>query len=182
MVQNGRWSSMSTLKFNKWQSIDGVTRNAVLQVVQGSTSTQVVVSNSTTPTETGLSATITPTSATSKILVMTNQAYYLIASAGGGFGAGIELYRDSTLILPARRNASGLSELSINATGTSLLSWLDRHVITYLDSPATTSAITYSTKGSMNTASTNLTITFQLAPAAGVAAPTSTITLMEIAQ
>jgi len=74
---------MSTLKFNKWQSIDGVTRNAVLQVVYqenfGYSNTFFTTTSATFADATNMSATITPTSATSKIM---------IESVGGGLMTG----------------------------------------------------------------------------------------------
>jgi hypothetical protein len=165
---------MSTLKFNKWQSIDGVTRNAVLQVVQANSSTQVGIT-SLTLQPSGLSGTITPTSATSKILVLVDQMMYVVKNADAGLGAGFSLFRGDTEIHKTRQNASGPSEFSTNP-GISLLL---RQSIIYLDSPGTTDEITYSTKGGVNSTSNNHTLYFQLT---GTVNPTSYITLMEIAQ
>ena len=164
---------MSTLKFNRWQSIDGVTRNSVLQVVQASSSTQVAIT-SLTLQPSGLSGTITPTSATSKILVLVDQQIYNVRDVDG-VGSGFSLFRGDTEIHKCRQNANGPSEFGING-GFSLLT---RQSIIYLDSPGTTDEITYSTKGGINNTANNHTLYFQLA---GTVNPTSYITLMEIAQ
>jgi hypothetical protein len=170
---------MSLLKVNTVQtdtlkSIAGVNRNSVLQVVQANSSTQVAIT-SLTLQPSGLSGTITPTSATSKILVLVDQVMYVIKNTDAGLGAGFSLFRGDTEIHKTRQNASGPSEFSINL-GISLLM---RQSIIYLDSPGTTNEITYSTKGAVNSTANDHTLFFQLA---GTVNPTSYITLMEIAQ
>jgi len=165
---------MSIAKFNKWQSLDGVTRNAVLQVVQASSSTQEAIT-SLTLQPSGLSGTITPTSATSKILVLVDQVMYVVKNADVGLGAGFSLFRGDTEIHKTRQNASGPSEFSVNPA----FSIINRQSIIYLDSPGTTDEITYSTKGGINDTANNQTLYFQLS---GTVNPTSYITLMEIAQ
>jgi len=66
---------------------------SVLQVVYGSTSTQVA-NTTTTYTDTGLTATITPTSATSKILVIVTQSCYKTPSPTSAVN--IKLFRGAT--------------------------------------------------------------------------------------
>lgn len=107
---------------------------SVLQVVQNTYSTETT----TTPTSftnTGLSATITPTSTSSKILVMgvtslwCSTANYL----RGGFNRSISGGSDTFL-----GDATDGLAMTINAAseGNSI-------TLNYLDSPSTTSAITY---------------------------------------
>jgi hypothetical protein len=60
---------------------------SVLQVVQGVTTTSTLISAG--PTDTTLTATITPTSATSTILIVVNQFVYL---NGGGGDSGLQLF------------------------------------------------------------------------------------------
>ena len=107
----------------------------VLQVVQGIAVTQV--DNSTnTLVNTGLTATITPQSATSKILVMVNQAACSKTDGNLLNAIGLVLYRDATAI----HNFSyyGLyTATALQNRGSFSTSWLD--------SPATTSATTYKT-------------------------------------
>jgi hypothetical protein len=137
---------------------------SVLQVVNATYSTQVTSSSATWAT-TGLTATITPTSATSKILVFVSQTG-LYKNAFDTY-MGLRLLRNSTVIVTFERQAlyTGSTAKNEGASSTN-----------YLDSPATTSALTYSTE-------------FNNMPATGVvyaqvSSPTgesSTITLMEIA-
>jgi hypothetical protein len=134
---------------------------SVLQVVQGSTSTQVSAATTAT-TDTGLTATITPTSSSSKILIIVSQNFLI--SGGNPNSGSIYLIRNSTQI-----NTSGTYPIWTTA-GTEIGLVFN---ITLLDSPATTSATVYKTQqklrdgGSMNTQRDSLTA--------------STITLMEIA-
>lgn len=107
----------------------------ILQIVTGSTTTSTA-STSTTWVDTTLSATITPQATSSKILVVYSQAVY---SNGTGTGAGIRLARN----LPVA-NTVLRSEVDISyGTASGLLA---QHCWIYLDSPNTTSAITYKTQ------------------------------------
>jgi hypothetical protein len=86
--------------------------------------------------DTNLTATITPTSATSKVLVLVSQNG-CAKNAGAATSANvIKLLRGATeLALVAQAlNYSGVSETDISAAS-----------ICYLDTPATTSATTYKT-------------------------------------
>jgi hypothetical protein len=136
----------------------------VLQVVSASYGTQV--SNSTsTYADTGLTATITPKFATSKILVLVNQS-----SVSRGTGN-----NSSQLFLKALRSSTDLV-IILNGwsyTGYSAYFPSTSASACYLDSPATTSATIYKTQF-MNGANASQ-VTVQEAGGA------STITLMEIA-
>jgi hypothetical protein len=135
----------------------------VLQVINATTSTGV---NSSTNTyvDTTLTATITPSSATSKILVIASQNGLAKSSAAGGSYGALRLLR----------GASALIEFDLNYcyTGTAI----DLHVggssVNYLDSPATTSATTYKTQ------MRNIGATGSISTQSGGCF--STITLMEI--
>ena len=106
----------------------------VLQVVMGTTTT--TASNSTTtPAATNLTANITPSLATSKVLVIVSQnGCATLSSANNALQ--IYLYRGSTDITSWFGRVVGLNYLTKIATMS----------IAYLDSPATTSSTTYSTK------------------------------------
>jgi hypothetical protein len=115
----------------------------VLQVIQGTTTTST--SNSTsTYADTSLSASITPTSATSKVLVMVNQ---IINKSNGNVDNSVDLriVRGATTILESTY---------ILYTGTTLTSYSIASLV-YLDSPNTTSATTYKTtfRNAVNAAS-----------------------------
>lgn len=136
----------------------------ILQVVQG-TLTTFATTTSTSFVDTGLSATITPTSASSKILVIYSASVGSTNSAGGTIN---QIVRNSTSVW-----LSGVSFSNIgNGSVFSLASG------TYLDSPATTSAVTYkiqqASQNSSNTAYFNIDYN-------AFTGETATITLMEIA-
>jgi hypothetical protein len=114
----------------------------VLQVVSATTSATAVVA-STTFTDTNLTVTITPTLATSKILVMASQSHY-INRAGVALYAKGRIVRNSTSIYE-QEYISGIGVP--NATGT--VEVMSHYSPIYLDSPATTSATTYKTQMAM---------------------------------
>ena len=140
----------------------------VLQVVQETTNVPVVVA-STSYTDTGVTGTITPTSATSKILVTINQHTFLDRDSDD-VDALLQLFRDTTSILDFPRFTSGLE---INSSTKTKMGSLQ--TFSYLDSPSTTSAITYKTQGRVNTTANNGAVVYQSANTFSI------ITLMEIA-
>jgi len=105
----------------------------VLQVVQD-THYQLTETTSTSYTDTGLSVSITPSSATSKVLVIaTIQGVY--RNAGNAqTRCQLKLLRASTDLVITEGNG---------ATGTSQFADIGTVAMTYLDEPATTSATTY---------------------------------------
>ena len=138
----------------------------VLQVVNATFSTQTT-SSSSTFTDTGLTASITPTSASSKILVLVNQA-----------GCGKQ-NSDTVLRLRLLRSATVISDFErlggYNAASTN--NFIGSCSVCFLDSPATTSATTYKTQLSSSSNSSQVyTQVFD-----GTVTSMSTITLMEIA-
>jgi hypothetical protein len=113
---------------------------AVLQVVQATTTTQVTV-NTNTYTDIGLSATITPISTSNKILVITNVICY---APGSGNGFGIQAVRGSTVIWnPCSTDATGPY---YNYAGSGGGIW-GNSALMYLDSPSSTSSLTYKIQG-----------------------------------
>ncbi len=142
----------------------------VLQVVYGSSSTSTAIS-STAYTDTTLSASITPSATNSKVLVIVSQVTEVIASSAARYG-GTRLLRDSTAILTPSPNRE--EQIGIVAGGATSVTLRAIVPMVYLDSPNTTSAITYKTQGALNAAPAGSTITFQINSAV------STIVLMEI--
>jgi len=143
---------------------------SVLQVVQGTTSTQVVVTTG-SYTDTGLTASITPTSASSKILVLVSQNVFLARETDGRIAVRHRLLRDATQVFEdenATAFIGGLNSLSEVRIGSRLS-------INYLDSPSTTSTITYKTQGYPSYTTNNGTAYFQISNAGD-----SNIVLMEI--
>ena len=108
----------------------------VLQVVQGTYSTQV--SNSTTTyADTGLTATITPSSSSSLVLVVINQSSVTKTAANAQNGTNIRLMRGATAVYqPGVDVGATFSALETNINVSGI----------YLDSPATTSATIYKTQ------------------------------------
>ena len=145
---------------------------AILQVVQASTSTEVEV-NTQTFTDTNLSGSITPQSTSSKILVIIDQAFYANRAAVN-HGMGLKILRDSTEIHSPTANSIGPYEFYYAATS----GFYDRAVIHKLDSPATTSSVTYKTQGRPYEISSDGRIYYQVG---GTVDATSYITLIEVA-
>ena len=118
----------------------------VVQVVQGSTNT-AMTSASTSYADTGLTAAITPTSTSSKILVRIAQHYRF-----DRYGFSIKIMRGSTNV-----HAPVNSYQVFNSdSNTNQRSYLNYEV---LDSPSSTSALTYKTQVILNQSSgTNLQI------------------------
>ena len=137
----------------KWAAPAG--GGKVLQVVSATTTSTATI-NSTTFTDSNLTATITPTLSTSKILVLTTQSVRSIRSAADTAG-NIRLVRDSTAIYTFdNRNGLAFDIQSSNITNIRLIT-----SITYLDSPATTSATTYKIQGNVAEAVGNSELIFQ---------------------
>ncbi len=152
-----------------WQ--DPASGGKVLQVVSATTTTQTQVA-STTLADTTLTATITPTLASSKILVLITQ-HYRLSRNGTNVGVKFKVFRDATTILDYSTTSTNFSELDLSGSITAVM-WKGLAGITYLDSPATTSAITYKTQGAASTTSDSGQVYFQFSSAP------STITLIEI--
>jgi len=107
----------------------------VLQVVNGTYSTNAT-SASSTYADTGLTATITPTLSTSKILVLVNQAG--CGKQSSDTGLRLQLLRGATVL--------SLIEGAAGYVGTAAQNFIGSVSTSYLDSPATTSATTYKTQ------------------------------------
>jgi hypothetical protein len=147
----------------------------VLQVVQATTSTLVSTTNAGF-TDTTLTATITPKFSTSKILVLITQPSQVVISSTSAYG-GIQILRGSTVIWTPQADSNGPYLFGSAATGVTTMSVYSAINVTYLDSPATTSATTYKTQ--QKGYGTSVTMQTQLNGASANAV--STITLMEIA-
>ena len=135
----------------------------VLQVVQGLTSTQVSTSSS-TYVDTGLTATITPSSLSSKILVIVSHPSCAKSSAFAANNMGLKLYRDATQI--------GAAGAGLGYTNSAIELIFSTNIVV-LDSPSTTSATTYKTQ--FHNANNTAAVLVQVSSIA------STITLLEIA-
>ena len=135
----------------------------VLQVVAGTTSTQTT-SSLTSFVDTNLTATITPSSATSKVLVLVSQADCFKTAGNTQNAMTLKLLRGATVISTLALNigyTNSALQVSFNVPGI------------FLDSPASTSALTYKTQYA------NLTAAAEVGCQIGNTS-TSTIILCEI--
>ena len=125
----------------KWAAPAG--GGKVLQVVAATTESSVV-SNSTSFADTALTCTITPSSTSSKILVLITQRIRIAnATSTGDIGGNLRLVRNgATLFTNTAPTQYTAGETSVEARNI--------HAISHLDSPVTTSAVTYKTQIATN--------------------------------
>ena len=139
------------------------TNGTVLQIVQASYSAVIVSNSTTTMADTNLTATITPKSSSSKILVVVHQTF----SKTDG-------HVNNAVTAQIVRNSTAVHTFAVATcyTGT-LAAQIQTVSAMYLDSPATTSATTYKTQFANFQANASVAANTNNTPA--------TITLMEIA-
>lgn len=114
----------------------------VLQVVSATTTTATTIS-STTMTDTGISASITPTLNTSKVMVLISGIVTSDRSGNGFAGGAARLLRDSTEIASYNgTDAASFSFLQVVGSSAQIF-MVDPFAVVYLDSPSTTSSTTY---------------------------------------
>ena len=135
---------------------------AVLQVVSAATNTNTSTTSSSFVAITNLTASITPTSSTSKILVLVNMNIY---------GASVNTEAVATIYRAGADLTGGSGFADVYAGSTDII---QQAPMVYLDSPATTSSTTYAVYFKR----TQGTATIQ----SSLRGTTNTITLMEIAQ
>lgn len=143
---------------------------SIVQVVQARTTTETTIA-STSMTDTGLSASITCSASTNKVLVMISQNV-LVARLASPEGIEMDLQRNGSTI--ETFGANGYSTLYLGFAGLTNMNLATYVSYSYLDSPASTSALTYKTRGRIQNTANGGTSIFQW-----VTSP-STITLMEI--
>ena len=152
----------------------------ILQVVNAETTTSVSSSDENNYVDTTLSATITPTAASNKILILVNQSFYSFQAGTYAYN-GIKVFRGSQEIYVPNEGAApstvGSYDFGIGSSSIAQTVYYDKANITLLDSPNTTSAVTYKTMGRPYGASD---VTYQLS-GGGSGRNKSTITLIEVA-
>jgi hypothetical protein len=139
---------------------------SVLQVVSASI-TGENASQSTTFVSAGLAASITPTSSTSKVLVLVNGASFGVNGSAEGF---FTVDRSGTNL---GNGTSGFGRIWNQAAGSVPIYTFTPGILMYLDSPATTSSRTYTVQFRQTNAAQQVYISG--------GAGTSSIVLMEIA-
>ena len=141
---------------------------SVLQVINATYSTETSIA-STSYTNTGLSASITPSSTSNKILVIVGQTIIAARTIGSEIGS-VNLVRGSTQVMEISR-ALGL-EAGVGTGG----QFVNFGTIgfSYLDSPSTTSSTTYKTQAKASSTANSGYVECQSGSS------TSTITLIEV--
>lgn len=148
----------------KWAAAAG--GGKVLQVLQAVYTTATTITT-TAYADTGLTLAITPSAATSKVLIMVSQGTLTDRSSSSCLNK-LQILRGATMIQESDR-AGGISVGGGSTTQISV-----NEVLIYLDSPSTTSATTYKTQGGVVSATSGSQVVFQ------ENSRPSTITLFEI--
>ena len=177
---------MALIKLNNQSYTSGsafLPSGSVLQVVQTvkEDAFSVSAATSTVYDVTGLSVSITPTSSSSKVFVML-EMNNVSSNSTGGPGVYSKILRDSTVL--TSNTSGGLADTYNSFCGgvgggfSANQRVRDKHHINFLDSPSTTSAITY--KAQLVTGGSSLTITLNRWGLNTDLGSVSTITAMEI--
>ena len=124
-----------------WATPAGGGGGKVLQVVTATYSTQTTAT-STTPSDTGLSASITPSATSSKVLVLITQSF-AISKTDTTLGGGFRILRGSTSIYDP---GTGQNGIAISGLSNAYHEMYNTWNASYLDSPSTTSSTTYKTQ------------------------------------
>jgi hypothetical protein len=140
-TSNGSLNNLA-LSANTGTIMDTARAGGIIQVVHQKYTTTNTIST-TTLTDTGVTADITPTSTSNKILIQASipvQGFRSSNEAGGGFVC----LRDSTTIYE-EVSATGNVRFGqyFAAIGTTTTNWYSTIPFTILDSPASTSTLTY---------------------------------------
>ena len=131
---------------------------SVIQTVQTTTQTKTTINQGTTFMDTGVTATITPQFSSSKILIHAYHSVTFSNFAGNGDtgGWGLRLLRGSTVI---KNGASNGSDHYISVPSeSSYIVFNDPDSLSFLDSPNTTSAVTYKTQANESNSEINILI------------------------
>ena len=155
----------------KWATASGG-GGKILQVVYADTTTSTTVA-STTYTDTNLSATITPSAATSRVMVLASQNYYVTRSSTN-VGMAMRILRGATTVYQ-QDSSDGYRSVYVAIGGSTDVNVLGYASLNYVDSPNTTSATTYKIQGRVSTTANSQQVEYQYGGAAK-----STIILLEI--
>tara|TARA_R100000734_G_C3233544_1_gene40669 strand:- start:38 stop:544 length:507 start_codon:yes stop_codon:yes gene_type:complete len=166
---------MSLITLNKLALPTG----SLLQNVTSTSSSSVTVSSNTYTDLTGMSVNITPSSTSNKILIHAQVYFYIAASGVTENYAGIELVRDSTVVhRPPGSTIGPFGQGIYTASITTDKVIQSLYSFHYLDSPSSTSQITYKLQGRPFSSAKGDFIYNR--DTGGGGQPTSSITAMEI--
>ena len=150
----------------------GGTSGKILQVVTGTYNTQTNFTT-TTMTDVGLSASITPSSTSSTVLAIVNLSGLKVGNPNNSIN--FQLLRGSTVIAGGGQYNNFWANGTTNAVSEITT---PTKLITYRDSPSSTSSLTYKVQACARSASTTVTLNLN---DGGNAAAGSTLILMEVA-
>ena len=139
--------SIITLNNNSLSSVTALPAGVggkVLQVVSSVSTTQTTSNTANTYIDTNLSAAITPSSSSNKVLVLVNQHVSIYDQSDERIGGSLKLLRGSTRIYAATEEFELFNEFRNSSASNSF--FYHRADIKFLDSPSTTSATTYKTQ------------------------------------
>jgi hypothetical protein len=183
---NSVWNRMSTdggTTWNTWTKESGT--GSVIQIVQTVSNTQVGYTGTSFQTVSSLSTSITPSSTSSKILVMITSSWGIQDNSY----AFMKLQRGGSDITGAKGSATGTQvavsqELLLALNGTTVQQHVYTSTYIYLDSPASSTSTTYSivvNAQQVNSQTIYLNRGYSITGDTNNAATISTMTLMEIA-
>ena len=141
---------------------------SVLQVIQAITTTAVTHTSDGGQVDTGLTASITPSATSSKILVLISQSNKVERGGATSLEYDLRLFRDSTEV-------EKWTNVCAEDVTNDAKFYGSNHAYHFQDSPSSTSSITFKTTGQIVSSGGGRTVAFQ-----NSSAP-STMTLMEIA-
>lgn len=142
-----------------WTAIAGGAAGKVLQVVSATTATSATI-NTSTFTDTNLTVSITPSSTSSRVLVMVTQGWKATRS-DSGLDVAFRLNRGATTVYAPHSTSNVISE-AVSYTGVSSINALQAVIaFSYVDSPSSTSSLAYKTQGMLRTTSNSGTFTVQ---------------------
>lgn len=116
----------------------------ILQVKSANEPNKVTTTNTSYTALTNLSVTITPASTSNKILILAD--VHGSGSNGSNAGGAVAVFRDGSILSGANGNTSGGRTRAMGqmSSGNGSQEWIvNGHSITFLDNPASTSALTY---------------------------------------
>jgi hypothetical protein len=161
-----------------WVSAIPASSSAILQVVSVTKSDTSLTTSTSFADITGLSANITPTSATSKILVLLSMMFGL----SGEIDFQVQLVRDSTAIgIGDSAGSRTRVTLQHQHIGAQSAFFQPTYSINHLDSPATTSALTYKVQANVASGTGYINRSGNDSDDADRGRGISSITLMEVA-
>lgn len=129
----------------KWATPAG--GGKVLQVVYADYDTNVTITSTNSYSDTGGTISITPSSTNSKVLILCALAAGLNRNSTAGQGGTFRLLRDATAVFThqAVSNSALFTRVGLGSSNQTLVYGL--YAINYLDSPNTTSSVTYKLQG-----------------------------------